>query len=1086
MKIFKMTPQTRRWMLAFTVAVTTLMTLQACKPRKKSSLKGEGPDPYLFIGGACQTSGRWVDAAIQQAEQIKSVITALRDDPKCKSMVNGMDALVANPGEVSDGSTANAKAAVAQMFGVGREINAISQYRRIRNRYAPPGSVGFENEYNVNIDKMLTDRMFQMIGLNTSTADATAPIAGAAENPQQKSAMTEAGNVVEQVISMKARALRTASTGLDVATTVFNSLGDDEQCLIGKTPQIGSLAIAGAKLLGTYVGADAGLATKAGSAIAAYFKFATNKKFNNAIQGINETEFLLSISCLMETTSANYCAVRDARYLQEDLIPKVGGLKTMWNREENVPDMMTGFKVLNQDVPVVAEWLRKVVTGVIPRRTSDAAYYNSVMGSLNGLQQVLNFALTAIAEKRYNWPKEDAQQRVEILNLARNIQDIFQSAASKLDSSGTGSFPDFYGMASPQLRQLFDILGVEFPNECDPSKHKNQNEVKSPSVYLEAGGSYAPLASPKAILDRMEGNVKGIFDRMSLLVTAYVRNNLNIDQPNVATDFVAPSVTGNALQRIQQIRAYLVMLCTRIAKSVKDKTAKAEDKMFAKLFMDTIMRIDRVLDAQREILDDADKMFESGEFDRFLEDAKKRKPISLALEDSAVSGDDQGTMFGKLPAKRAKFADRYRGSLASPEDAAMMKAFEVILDGDNISMADWFIDEAAQLEVSIEVAKSKNNSRIRAAGNTSLGLNTDNLDTSIYSILLNSAFDQFDMLRFREAFFINRISKAVYWDISKQLVTMQSDYAAAQNNPAAQAAYKQKWSGVTQKIAIMADNFVVDKINNLIPKDLQASMIDQSKAVAMNQSNLGALTLFKDPLLKRIGQLKSITEGKTSDWAIQRDLVKNTIWNPYRTFNRLIQFDPKAFGVYIGASSATDPIAATVGRMYTAFTEDYYDGFVLGIGRMVRPDLYWSPHYWTDKTHYKDDEFGSLATFRGVLCAQTLALNDPLAFIDVCRGSVLQSVFEKTADSPTDQIAQQILKTPKSTLDPDALSLSYDEWIGRHQKLHNLTTLEAKQFESRRICAVYDHLRNNNIHMMKLRNLGDAQIANTLGQTHAP
>lgn len=1105
--MIKSIKKNRFFVLVFTLGLTTLLIgiMESCKPRKKgSSLESGEGDPYLFVGGSCQTSGRWVDAAIQQAEQIKSVINGLRSNANCKALVDGMDKLVTTTADIGRGPGADPKGAVAQMFAVSREITAISDYRRIKARYASDGPGQLPMEYNVNIDKMLTDRMFQITGLNQNISDAqdgTSPVK--AVTGAQASAMSEAGLVVNQVIDMKARALQTASAGLDVATTVFDNLAADQSCLIGKTPAIGTMAIAGAKLLGAYVGADNGLSAKAGNAIAAYFRFIQTQKFTNAINDINETEFLMSISCLMETTSNNYCAVRDARYLQEDLVPKVGGLKSFWVHEENVPDMMTGFKVINQDVPVVADWLRKVVTGVTPRRKSDADYYNSVMGSLNGLQQVLTTALTAIAEARSNFPKEDIQQRTSVLTLASNIQSIFAAAVGKLDSSGTGSLPDFYLMASPYTKQLFDILGMDLPQECDPSKHVNQNEVKDSRTYLEAGGAYTPLASPQAILDRMESNVKLVFDRMSMQVTAYVRNNLNIDQPNVATDFVTPSATGNASQRLRQIRSYLVSLLIRISNSAKNKTATSEDKSFARLFMDTVTRIDRVLDAQLLIDKDADKIIDDGSLDRFLEqekakDSKYNGGTSLALDGSNPVQD----LKTAIVQKRAKYKDRY-SAVGTAEDKTLYAAMNVVLPGDKQTMADWFVDQAAYLDYAVESAKKVNNPRIRADRNTQLALGDgDSVNTEIYGTLLNTAFDQFDMLRFREAFFINRISKAVYWDLSKQLVTMQQDYVKAQNNPAALATYKAKWSGTTQKLMIMMDNFVVDKINGLIPKDLQATMIDQSKATALNQTNLTAMLVFKDPLLKQINRLKSISEkGHTSDWAIYKDLVEETVWNPFRAmWNPVKAFayanlnDPKIRRV-VGRSAPGEVIirtgdvfsksgAANVAEdIFVQPVIDFTDYFSGMVGRHVRPDLYWSPYLWTDKTYFKDDEFGSLATFRGLLCMQTLSFADPTPFKDVCKGAVLQSVFEKRSTAQmTDNTANYIMAAPKSPLDPDALSLDYDAWMAEHLKNKSLNDFNARQFEGRRICAVYDHLRNNNIHMMKLRNMSDQQISSALQQ----
>jgi hypothetical protein len=261
-----------------------------------------------------------------------------------------------------------------------------------------------------------------------------------------------------------------------------------------------------------------------------------------------------------------------------------------------------------------------------------------------------------------------------------------------------------------------------------------------------------------------------------------------------------------------------------------------------------------------------------------------------------------------LVAQRAEAKERYTGAKATADDKRLAAALsEMKFENDTMSMADWMYDSIAVSKVAYAKIVKMKNPRLQA-GNiprfsgqpSGLGLagdltaNHTEADKDFYGKLLNIAFDEFDMLRFREAFFVNRIAKAVYWDLSSQLKVMQTDYAAAQKDPAKKAAYKAKWSNTSIKLLTMADNFVVDRLNNLVPKDLQASMLDQVKATMLHQSNMMALELFKDPLRRHISGLKSVVEGHTSDWEIQRDLIHNTVWNPMRAIVQTAIKDPKA------------------------------------------------------------------------------------------------------------------------------------------------------------------------------------------------
>ena len=126
-----------------------------------------------------------------------------------------------------------------------------------------------------------------------------------------------------------------------------------------------------------------------------------------------------------------------------------------------------------------------------------------------------------------------------------------------------------------------------------------------------------------------------------------------------------------------------------------------------------------------------------------------------------------------------------------------------------------------------------------------------------------------------------------------------------------------------------------------------------------------------------------------------------------------------------------------------------------------------------------------MATLRATYCVQTLAFADPRVFEPYCKGAILYSAFEKPEDVEGRRGKSVEIINPAS-IDPlelqrngnvklTGMSLIYDDWINAYNKNFAMRQ-NIDYFQSARICALYDHLRSNQLYNLT-RPLREEQAA---------
>ena len=159
-----------------------------------------------------------------------------------------------------------------------------------------------------------------------------------------------------------------------------------DRCLIGNPDQGMALVAASVKMAAAFVSSQEGVTSRLGNSLANLITMLRNRKFTTALRKLDQSEFWLSMSCLLETTSQTYCAARDARQL---LDYSIANLKPGKDKRGSltIDNPLEGYYVLTHDIPKVSQWIQKIQFGIRPKLSTDATFKNRVLQDVNGLMQ---------------------------------------------------------------------------------------------------------------------------------------------------------------------------------------------------------------------------------------------------------------------------------------------------------------------------------------------------------------------------------------------------------------------------------------------------------------------------------------------------------------------------------------------------------------------------------------------------------------------------------------------------------------------------------------------------------------------------
>lgn len=313
-------------------------------------------------------------------------------------------------------------------------------------------------------------------------------------------------------------------------------------------------------------------------------------------------------------------------------------------------------------------------------------------------------------------------------------------------------------------------------------------------------------------------------------------------------------------------------------------------------------------------------------------------------------------------------------------------------------------------------------------------LRASGIITSRRDELSKRLLTRFRMLEMYNTLVPNRVLEIVSFDYAQSV-------AAGNRRPIPSA----------QQLAVARTTIV-----QMLMDRLQTNPNETSTNIAMAQNiNLTNLAAFQKALgpylLSGIRSLQLMENGRSSDAAIRAETL-NRAYVDSRTFSRL-----------------TD---ARVNRPWFDTILDWMELTPLraGVKIMTRPELYPVPGFFSRDRNMPntttDDRYHSYRRLRTDLCMLTLALPDPMAFWEACRGANAVSFFDM--DAKSDDVTS-------------SMTLLYDIAIAKKRTAYERNGQRADAADTDGICLLNDARRREMIYWNRLQtNIMDDRAGNAL------
>ncbi|MGZ3806311.1 MAG: hypothetical protein ACXVB4_19015, partial [Pseudobdellovibrionaceae bacterium] len=289
--------------------------------------------------------------------------------------------------------------------------------------------------------------------------------------------------------------------------------------------------------------------------------------------------------------------------------------------------------------------------------------------------------------------------------------------------------------------------------------------------------------------------------------------------------------------------------------------------------------------------------------------------------------------------------------------------------------------------------------------------------TDAYKKLVNTVYEQFNVMLSRSGFVANRMVNFVY-----------EDYILLLKNKVDFTQYQDDLSTATGMAAL-------DKMMQMYNGNPANIQTDLNMALRVHKGNIDALNLLlRDSIIQALTDLDAIKNGdKPSSWSPVKRLVKDSIMDTMSEKSWLEKILPGSFFKSPWLSASTMPFKFTP----------------------------WLPanmmsYYAKHKASYSNDsmvnspqsEFQDAENVKAQLCIQALAFYDQKTLRNLCQGAVLKSPFGAEMSS---------------------LNMSYDQKLVEHFNDPNTSVqMRTSLNHSERICAFRDYNMRNMAFYMSL------------------
>jgi hypothetical protein len=506
---------------------------------------------YEF-GSSCSMQGAWTSQAMVMSQSIRATILKLKDDPNCTGLINAFSAI-----EMPTGS------------------DAVS-------------SMNKRDETNSSVDAL------------------SSVIKGGNSSPNVLSKML--GSVLDRATLYSSQEntgpTRAIRVGLDSLSSLFDELPNADLCLHAKPALGGTLLGGAAKMLSAYAASGETNMSGLGSVISKFVNLMRNKKFSSVISQIDEMQFSSSISCILESTTENYCRVKDA-YELLDYAKEEKQIYDRSNENTSKYNPLEGYFILTRETPIISEWIQKVMFGVTPRTNADSTYKNQVLDNVNGFLKSENALTGAYSERVINYHASAQGNESKKNHIMTTIKDMMKDISSASSYSSDASI-NFFTETRSEMKIAFDLIGMEVPQLVAVGDPDTGRPPLPWTMFMENGGAFIPaFDDPDALLIQIGVRLEKLIINTKMNASSYFQQRLIVDKQNLVDQSMV-SQTVSVYDSFRRIDTYLDKLISRALES-----GSIDDKIMLSSMIKTKKNIENILEAYRKLNNKVDEIIKT-------------------------------------------------------------------------------------------------------------------------------------------------------------------------------------------------------------------------------------------------------------------------------------------------------------------------------------------------------------------------------------------------------------------------------------------------------------------------------------------
>lgn len=530
-------------------------------------------DPYSFQS-SCSGKGMWTDAALEGSRKLYAIVNNIKNDPNCQGVGTALKELVAKTDEMMKDQPGWSDKS-SQLSNIPEEMRALR------------GLVTSSSVMQEDIFKLLMNRGLKGAML---AAEVGASPAGSVDGTN--------------LIPLAERTRRSSVAGLNLIDALTKQLPSLDGCL--SNPDLSGQVFAGMiQMAAAFVSSQPGATRRTAEVVSNLATMVRQRKYSGIARKIKEAEFMTSVTCLIEAVSENYCATNDAIKLFDEMNQEMSA-RAATNRELReksnqlnreglvVQNPFAGYYLMIQEVPIVTNWIQKVLIGSEPQTNQDAKFQTDILNDMNTYLMLLKTVQGTynINLKTLETIADPQQKRYQIMTMMEQLNA--QLTMETFAKGGGGGLNFFTQVVKEPMIPFFLLEGRAYVPPEVSGLTQGLQAVEWPLYVLDGGrfGKIPGFSDPTQLVKQIKINLDTLIVQATIAANRHFNNFFIVDKASLVVES-DNAVRLSVFDSLRNIYKYLANLALKVEKNGEYKALPA--------IRETQTRIMRVLESYRKL-----------------------------------------------------------------------------------------------------------------------------------------------------------------------------------------------------------------------------------------------------------------------------------------------------------------------------------------------------------------------------------------------------------------------------------------------------------------------------------------------------